>query len=210
MASETTLRTYFVLAPDRNSSADTEYVKADPVTRGSAPKCSMCGLFIGMRPWLAPRHARIVAHGESLGDFAFASSSDMLVSDRVKHLVGHANLRGMTNFEQVGLGQVDRTSEVVKYYHADIAVDGLEAAWERSGVECTEETDCPLCHCNGISAISGFEVEASPGTSLHIGVPWGLPGIVVVSDTFKAAAEATRLTNLMLLPTAEYTWGWLS
>jgi hypothetical protein len=80
---------------------DVEYEKSEPIVRGEALRCGACGRFTGTLPWLAPRRARIISHGEVMGDIAFVGDSDFLVSGPFVAAFEACGLVGVGGFELV-------------------------------------------------------------------------------------------------------------
>jgi hypothetical protein len=56
---------FFVFLPGGiGTSHDTEMLEADSVVLGDAPRWEVCGLFVGVRPWLPPHRAELTLHGD--------------------------------------------------------------------------------------------------------------------------------------------------
>lgn len=208
MASDQYARSFYVLSPARRSTSDTEFFKADPITRGEAPTCRTCGKFIGMRTWLPPRFAQVVVHGESAGDFAFASSSDFLVSDAVVVALAGEGLTGVGALQEVEVSSTLQAAPAQprRYFYGAVAVRGADIDPSRSDIERTAVPECDDCMSNGVSAIRGFAIAGATWSGDDVFVPRGLPGVVVVSEAFRRVAEERAFTNIELVPTERFTW----
>lgn len=208
MASDRLPPRFYVLLPGRGSGSDTEFFKAEPIVRGEAPRCSSCGRFLGMRRWLAPRHAQIVVHGDAAGDFAFASSSEFLVSESAISAMGNDELTGLANFEEVEISSTLRAEPATprRYFHVEIAQQQADLDSRRSDVERMTKPECIDCLSDGIAAIRGFLIDPATWTGADLFVPRGLPGVVVVSEAFRQVAMAHEFSNIELVPTERFTW----
>jgi len=197
MASDLHRRRFYVLGPKRGSSADTEFFKVEPILRGDAPQCPTCGRFLGMRRWLAPRRAQIVIQGEVAGDFAFASSSEFLVSERVKEAV-----------QEVEITSTLRAAPAApaRYFHVEIVQQAANLDDRRSEVERTSEPDCGECLSDGVAAIRGFALDPASWSGADALVARGLPGVVVASERFHEIAMKYEFSNLDLIPTETFGW----
>jgi hypothetical protein len=208
MASDRAFARFYVLVPGRGSDADTEFFKSEPISRGEAPKCPTCGRFLGMRRWLSPRRAEVVVHGERSGDFAFTSSSEFLVSEVVLSAIHDEGLTGLNDVEEVEVSSTLRTvpAKPRRYFYGEIEQQGADLDPGRSDVERTTTPGCSGCLSDGIVSIRGFAIDSATWSGADIFVPRGLPGVVVVSEAFRRAAEARGFSNIELVPTGRYTW----
>lgn len=208
MVSERTLERFYVLAPGRGSDADTEFFKSEPIHRGDAPKCPTCGRFLGMRRWLAPRHAQVVVHREHAGDFAFASGSEFLISDAVVSAIQAEGLTGLDDVEEVQVSSTLRAepAQPRRYFYGEATRQGADIDPGRSDIERTSLQACGDCLGDGIASIRGFAIDRATWSGADIFVPRGLPGVVVVSDAFRRVAETNEFSNIELVPTERFTW----
>lgn len=208
MASDRTFERFYVLVPARGSASDTEFFKSEPIARGAAPKCAACGRFLGMRRWMSPRHAQVVVHGEHPGDFAFASSSEFLVSQAAMSAIWDEELTGFKDVEEVEISSTLRAAPVEpgRYFYGEITQQGADLDTARSDVERTAAPDCDRCLSDGIASIRGFAIDPSTWSGADIFVPRGLPGVVVVSEEFRRVAEEHGFSNIELVRTDRFTW----
>lgn len=208
MASDRTFERFYVLVPGRGSTSDTEFFKTEPITRGDAPKCTACGRFLGMRRWMAPRHAQVVVHGKRPGDFAFASSSEFLVSEAAMSTIRDEELTGFNDVEEVEISSTLRAEAAPpgRYFYVEVIQQGADLDAERSEVERTAAPECDSCLSDGIASIRGFAIDSSTWSGADIFVPRGLPGVVVVSEAFRRVAEEHGFSNIELVRTDRFTW----
>ena len=208
MASDRTFERFYVVVPGRGSASDTEFFKSEPITRGEAPKCATCGRFLGMRRWMSPRHAQVVVHGERRGDFAFASSSEFLVSDAAMSAIRDEGLTGLNDVEEVETSSTLRAApaEPGRYFYGVITQQAADLDSARSDVERTAAIECDDCLSDGIASIRGFAIDSSTWSGADIFVPRGLPGVVVVSEAFRRTAEEHGFSNIEFVLTDRFTW----
>jgi hypothetical protein len=201
---------FYVLLADRDSEYDTEMLEDDPVTLGEAPRCDLCGRFIGGRAWLPPHRAELVLHCSSWGDLAFrvGDEADVLMSASLVAKWGEAGLTGLSGFEPVEITRVRGSQEPPpNYVHVAVDVGGAAIAEARSSLDRSEEVACGRCHYAGvISAVHGFAIERDGWTGSDVFTPRGLPGSVVASGRFKAWVESHNVTNVRFEPTETYEW----
>ena len=208
MASDRNFRRFYVLVPARGSESDTEFFKSDPIRRGDAPTCDACGRFLGMRRWLPPRKAQLVVHGERAGDFAFASSSEFLVSESVASVLDDEGLIGLNALEEVDVPAILRPgpAQPRRYFFGEVTLQGADLDPSRSDIERTDPSDCDVCLGDGIASIRGFEIADGTWSGADLFVARGLPGVVVVSEAFRRVAEERGFSNIELVPTEKFTW----
>ena len=128
-----------------------------------------------MRSWLAPRRAQLIVHGEEPGDFAFASSSEFLVSERVKRSVTSRGLSGLEGFEEVEIASIVMRCETTPppYFHVQPRLCGADVNGQRSVIERTDDILCAHCLTDGLEAIRGFEIDTASWTGADVFVPRG-------------------------------------
>lgn len=208
MAAERSSQQFYVVIPAQASDFDTEYFKSEPIHRGDPPKCSRCGRFLGMRRWISPRRAQVVVHGQVPGDFAFASNSDFLLSDIVVDSLRVEGISGLSNVEEVEVSSIlgAESSRIPRYFFADVTQQGAGLDLTRSDIKRTTPPTCVKCLSDGIVSIQGFVIDNGSWTGDDIFIPRGLPGVVVVSESFRSVAEHEQFGNIEFVPTEEYRW----
>jgi hypothetical protein len=205
---------FFALQDEMFGLHDTKFDKADPVTRGEAPRCPQCGDFIGMRTWLPPYRGELELHGVSLGDFVEASGYDFLISERFAEAFRSEGLTGLLGFHPVEVTRVRRKGKkpraktiAVPRYFAVTACFGRAAVDEvRSRIRRPEPIKCSECRSTGVDSIHGFTLEPGTWQGEDVFRPRGLQGDLVVSERFADFVRRHQLTNMKLIPTEELIW----
>lgn len=75
--------------------------KADPVLRGVAATCPVCGVFIGMLPWLPPFRVELELFEDEWEDRVHLSGQEFLVSEAYVRLHQSKGFTGLAPFESV-------------------------------------------------------------------------------------------------------------
>lgn len=201
-------REFFVVARGGvNTSYDTQYLKAEGSVFGDAPRCEECGTFVGLRAWLPPFRAELIAHGKSWGDFVFFSASDFLVSSRVKTAFETSRMTGLEDFARIEVVSYEGLLDAPHEYYRVVVTRSLAAVdEERSQVVRAERYSCPRCRSAEVDAINGFVLESESLPSEDIFFARGLPGIVIASDRFRRTCLENGFTNVRFTPTGAYAW----
>jgi hypothetical protein len=191
------------------SSHDTEMLEADPVILGDAPRCEVCGLYSGGRPWLPPHRAELTLHGSHWGDFAFRGDGgeDFLISERTAELYREEKLRGLSGFEQVEIARFKGTDEQPpRYLHVAVGRSQGAVDEQKSSLIRPEPPTCERCRSAELEAIHGFVLESGSWSGEDVFFVRGLTGVVVVSRRFREFVDRHALTNVRLTPTGSYEW----
>ncbi|HEX5752910.1 MAG TPA: hypothetical protein VFZ09_42295 [Archangium sp.] len=191
-----------------DSSHDTDFERTGgPI--GEAPRCHLCGSFIGMRVWLPPRRGALMLYREGFGDFVDAGGDDYLVSARFVEAFRAEGLTGLSDFDPVEIVRVrTRRRSAPKlpppYFHTVPIFGGAAVDEARSRVRRHKPIDCDWCRETNVPSIHGFTLEQWRGEDVFFAR--GMPGNPIVSERFVRFVERHQLTNMKLLPTEEYTW----
>ncbi|MGH9177846.1 MAG: hypothetical protein ACRD0N_04755 [Acidimicrobiales bacterium] len=161
-----------------------------------------------MRRWMTPRHAQVVVHGERPGDFAFASSSEFLVSEVALSAMRDEGLTGLNDLQEVQISSTLRAepAQPRRYFYGETTQQGANLDPARSDVARTAAPECEDCLSDGIASIRGFAIDSSTWAGADIFVPRGLPGVVVVSEAFRRVADEHGFSNIELVRTDHFTW----
>ena len=203
---------FFVLEDGLWGPHDTKFDKAEPVTRGEAPRCPQCGGPIGMRTWLPPYRVVLELYGQGLGDFAEGPGYDVLISERFAEAFRAEGLTGLLGFNPVEVVGVRRKRKGPKpaagpSYFAVNACFGRGVVDEgRSRLRRPQPVSCPECRDPGVDSIHGFSLEPGTWQGEDIFRPRGLQGNIVVSERFAELVQRHGFTNMKLTPTEEYVW----
>jgi hypothetical protein len=203
---------FFVLEDDMHGRYDTKFIKADPVSRESAPRCPQCGEPIGMKTWLPPYRGELELYGKELGDFVESSGYDFLISERFAEAFRAEGLTGLLGFQPVEVTRVRRRGHkskaiIVPRYFAVTACFGRGALDEaRSRLRRNKPVSCSECRSTGMDSIHGFVLEPGTWQGEDVSRPRGEQGLILVSERFAHFAQRHGLTNLKLTPTEAFTW----
>jgi hypothetical protein len=203
---------FFVLEDGLWGPHDTKFDKAEPVTRGEAPRCPQCGDPIGMRTWLPPYRAVLELYGQGLGDFAEGPGYDVLISERFAEAFRAEGLTGLLGFNPVEVVGVRRKRKgpkpaAVPAYFAVTACFGRGVVDEgRSRLRRPQPVSCPECRDPGVDSIHGFALEPGTWQGEDVFRPRGLQGNIVASERFAEFVKRHGFTNMKLTPTEEYVW----
>lgn len=199
----------FVLDCCLGSPDETDFEIAGSPSFGPAPRCESCGRAIATRPWLQPRAVDIEVAGRVPGDFAFASSSEFLVTARVRDAFQDRRLQGPTQIERVDVLAIRSiralASKPMEYFYVEVPVADVVLDETQSQVFRTAEQSCPLCGGTGYTALAHVVVNVGTNRLDMFRVP-RLPGIVMLSATFVSVAAAEGWTNVCPVPALDYRW----
>jgi hypothetical protein len=207
---------FFVLKDDMFGSHDTKFYKAEPVNRGSAPRCPQCGDPIGMKVWHPPYRVELELYGQSLGDFVEGPGDDFLISERMAEAFRAEGLTGLLGFHPVEVVRVRRKRKgpkpsAVPRYFAATACFGRGAVDEaHSRIRRSEPVTCLECRSAGVESVHGFALEPNTWQGEDAFRPRGKQGSILVSERFAGFVQRYRFTNMKLIPTEEYVWDPLS
>ncbi len=188
----------------------TEGAEIEPIHRGEAPTCPKCGKYAGMLQWLPPYRAEVKAFGKQLGDVAFATGNDLLVSDKFRSAWERAGLRGIVAFGpleriRVRPARLGRGATPV-YFHIAARRWGTRVDPDRSLIEYDERYRCEKCGSPNVETVRGFSIDESSWTGEDIFRPWGLSSDIVVSDRVRQLLDDYGLTNVNLVRTEDYLY----
>lgn len=205
--------TFFVLQNPKAGDGDavTDYLPLDDSKIGVAPRCPVCGKFLGMLPLIPPVKVEIRAWGMRWGDIVFGSGDELMVSDKLKTLFSRSHLVGITRFDPIAVVKVDKRSiargEPPTYWMASIQRSRTLVDEGASGVIRDDTPVCEYCLIGGvIQRASGIVLRSSTWGGEDVFFARGLPGIVFASDRFKRLCEANDLANCSLVAAEEFSF----
>lgn len=182
---------FFVLErhPDPGEvTAVTEFLYADNSPMGEAPRCPVCREYIGMLPLLPPIRVELETWESDLGDFAFGTGDELLVSDRFWKLYQGS---GLTGLSYVGTAEVIKVKSHRKLrqamlpYHCCGVIRSRAAVDDaKSGLERQKEWTCEECRSNGLRSAKRIVLEPNSWSGEDIFYARGLPGRVLASEKF--------------------------
>ena len=204
---------FFALVSPRGTGgrAVTDFSEAEPVHRGEAPRCTSCGGFVGMLPWLPPYRAELEVWGNEYGDIAFAPANELLVSERFATLYRAESLTGLEGFGEVEIHRVIRRGgsklrrPPPKYYCVHIVRS--RAAINQAASEFIHERPirCDECRVGSIKRWSKIVMEERTWSGEDLFFARGLPGTIMTSERFKEFFGRNRMNNGILVAAAAYS-----
>lgn len=209
---------FFVLERPRldQSTAPTDYLKADPFHVGEPPQSPRCGSFVGSRPWLPPYRVELTRWGPRFGDIVFGSGASLLVSERFARVWQQRGLVGLSGFDPVEVAKVSRRTRQgdftppqyrrVSVLRSRAAVDearsGIE--WEGGHAVCSE------CRLRGLGSVirrlCRVVLEPEPPATEDLFYARGLGGVILASERFKALSDEQGFLNTLLIPATEFSF----
>jgi len=202
---------FYVLANsfgDRKTSS-TDFLPSDFVAIGDAPKCPLCGKYIGMCPLVGKVAVDLEIWNDSADDVCFGPGDEVLFSLRLKNAFEFAQLKG-TTFRTVEVGKVKSHKRgkpiIPPYYLTNISRSRAIVDATASGIEWDGNVDCEECHLDGI--IKRFKkIVLLPGSwsGEDIFFARGLPGIIITSKKFHAISDSIGLPSDLMIPIGKFS-----
>ncbi len=188
---------------------ETDVLDMDPHHLGDSTKCPQCGMPVSSLSWLPPYRAEIRAFTGKLGDLAYGTGDDLLVSEKFRSAWEKSELRGITEFaplERIRFRPARLGKKPVTYWKFSVKHWGTRIDSSRSLIEYEGPTTCNTCLAGWIDSVRGFAVDESSWTGEDIFYAWGMPGSMIVTDRVRQLRDDHGLTNINLIPTEQYLW----
>lgn len=207
------MRFYVLVNPDPDQGrAVTDFLYVEPVRQGEAPKCPVCGNYVGMIPTLPPIRVELETWGDIFGDLAFGPGVEILVSGRFLALFKSSGLSGLI---QIGPAEVVKLTshrqlaagEVPQYIgcrpvQSRAAIDELASALVRDG-----SWRCEACRVGGIvKRAKRIVLEPNSWSGEDIFTARGLPGTCLVSERFKNMCEQGGFSNCFFVEAQKFAF----
>src|SRR5690349_12076663 len=96
---------FFEISSQVGGSHETDASKVKP-NRGDADRCPKCGGFITMLKWLPPFRVELEVFGKALGDVAFGTGDDLILSERFLEAWTREGLKGLHDVTPVEIVRV--------------------------------------------------------------------------------------------------------
>ncbi len=204
---------FFVLQNPKAGRGDavTDYLPVDGSRTGDAPRCPVCGNFLGMLPLVPPVRVEIEAWGSRWGDAAFGPSDQILVSDKLKKLFAEAGLVGFERFDPVVIVKAKKrkpgAGDPPDYWLASIQRSRAALDDSASGLVRDEAPTCEECRIGGIiKRTRRIVLQANTWSGEDVFFARGLPGTVLVSERFKHFCEANDLANCFIVAAEDFSF----
>src|SRR5947208_1966022 len=170
------------------SSTVTEFSEHESA-QGDAPRCAVCGKFVGPLAWLPPFSAELEVLGVDFGEIAFGVANDLLVSARFKRLYSQAGLKGFKGFEPVEIVRTKCRKRLAKpvpeYFHVIVTYGRAAIDDKASSLIREKPSPCPECRTGGIiKRARRIILENSSWSGEDIFIARGLPGTIIASQRF--------------------------
>lgn len=204
---------FFVLRNPNTDTCDaiTDFVAVVGSAVGDAPRCMICGRFVGMRPLVPPIRVDVEAWGLRWGDVAFGSGDQILISDRLKELIIDSKLSGFSHLVRASISQVRRHSKRVgahpEYWLASVHRSSAVIDEVASGLVRDGERECDDCRSGGVvKRIDRVAIHAGTWPGEDVFYARGLPGTILVSERFKRLCDEEGLAICTLVPAEEFSF----
>lgn len=183
----------------------TDFYYDDSVAKSDAPRCPLCGAFVGMLVSMPPYRVRLETWGTGFGDLAFWMS-DFLVSDRFRDAYQHSGLSHIGDFESVEVLSIRRyvkfSGETPSYFRAMPKIGSARIDPNASELVCSDdkEPECKVC-LSGAGAVKRWKrvaIDKSSWNGDDVFYPYGLTGTLVVTERFVNWSARFDFRNLVL------------
>lgn len=198
---------FFVLRNPKAGSGNavTDFVPIDGAQTGDAPRCEVCGKYVGMRPLLPPIRIELDAWGSSWGDVVFGPGDQLLISQRLKEVFVEAGLSGFTSLSPTAIVKFRRRRKSLggnppDYWLASIVRSEAMLDEGASGLERDTGEVCSTCGLGGIiERVRRVALQPDTWSGEDIFFARGLPGTILTSRRFAALCEAVGIANCSLV-----------
>lgn len=204
---------FFVLRNPKagRGSAVTDFLPISKSRMGDAPRCPLCGRFVGMMPLRPPVAVELEAWGSQWGEIAFGPGDQILISDKLKNAFVLGGLKGFTRLDAVRVIKTRKHTSTIgpqpAYELASIQRGGAAVDESRSGLVRDAPPACEECRTGGIvRRIDRLILEPNTWTGEDIFFARGLPGIIITSERFKRFCADHSLSNCCLLPAQDFSF----
>lgn len=185
--------------------ADTEWLPVEGAATDDAPRCPICGSFIGPRPLLPIVDIELKAWGHEWGDLAFGVGDELLMSERAMEIMLAAGIKGLEGFLPTrtvrATAKIRGIAAPPQYVAARLNRGCATVDERRSGMVRKGPTTCYYCRTGGvIQKYDGIFIEDTSWKGCDIFYPWGMPGTILVSERFRALCQNASISNSDVIP----------
>lgn len=203
---------FYVLKQTQGSvgAAVTDFLEAPGSLTGEAPRCQVCGNFVGMRPLLPPVRVQMKAWGETWGDVAFGVGDQIVVSEKFSSAFHTTGLRGIQRLDPVRVVRVAVTRQEIPapptYSLATIQrgsalIDDFASALVRE-----LSSFCPSCRAGLIKRASRIVIQDGTWSGEDLFFARGLPGVVIASESMRRLCIDYDLQNCSFVAAEEFSF----
>jgi hypothetical protein len=205
------MKFYVLKSPEASEgTAITDFLTVD-AQHGEAPRCPLCGGYIGMMPTLPPVMVELELWEKTFCDLSFGNGNQLLVSSRFWDLWQASGLSGLDDIGIVTVKKVRprlKIKEPVPTYRCcrvqrsratiNIAESGLE---HEGGIVCEE------CRLGGIiQRARKIVLDADSWSGEDVFYARGLPGTMLASERFEEFIRKNRVTGCQLISADEFAF----
>jgi hypothetical protein len=179
---------------------------------GDAPRCPVCGNFVGLLTWLPPYKAQLEIWRDQYGDIAFGPGDELLITGKFKKLFLTSGLTGMEGFSPVEITKVilrdgsKVTFPPPEYFYATVNRSRAAVDFKASGLELAEPYTCDKCREETKIRMKRLVIEEGSWSGEDLFRPRGLYGIVVASERFRKWFEENDINNGTLIAASEFAF----
>ncbi len=179
-------------------------MKAPGTKRGPAPKCPVCGRFIGQLEWLPPYRVEIETWGTAFGDVMIAGTADLVVSSAFCALFEQNKLFAHGVFESVEVAKVIKhrklSAKLPVFFKRTLPVGPVRIDHAASEfIWSNNEEPCPNCMWPKGGFVKGYKglvIDASTWAGEDLFHPYGTPVNFIVTERFRTMCEENGVTNV--------------
>lgn len=197
---------WFVLnGPYCDDNTEFDFDPGDWTRVGQAPKCELCGNFVGMLALLPPIKGRL-EFSRTIFDLSVTSGADVLLSERCLRAFEENRIHGLVDIHPVELLGIDGPAtpqSVGKFFLAGVRA-GAEVDRVRSGLRTSNSAVCPACGNAGL--IHGYDrvaIRDGSWTGWDLFSLRGLPGIILVTESLRNLCCTLSLAVCGFIPAEE-------
>jgi hypothetical protein len=191
------------------SNAETDFLHVEASKVGDAPRCPVCGEYIGPYPLVPPIRVELKAWGSRWGDFAFGVTDQILISNSLKDLIVEAGLVGFARLDPVEIVKISRRKKRVgtppDYLLASIQRSRALIDEPASGLERDEPSTCEECRTGGIiKRTKRVVLDANTWSGEDIFYTRNLGGTILASERLKRLCDDNDLANCCLVAAEDF------
>jgi Immunity protein family (Imm11) len=200
---------FYVLEHPKTAQSDTitDYFVVD-VDKGEAPRCPVCGRFIGPLSLLPPLRVELKVWGQKFGDLAFGASHTVLVSERFKNQFQRSGLIGFSEFEPVKIVELLTRMPIKepppKYYAVDPMRSRAAIDSQASGIDWETRPSCEECRLGHLKRLRRLILEPGTWSGEDVFIARGLSSKIITSQRFKDFCDRHAFSNCVLTDADRY------
>jgi hypothetical protein len=189
--------------------AVTDFLHVEASRVGDAPRCPVCGEYIGPFQLLPPIRLELKAWGSRWGDVAFGVGDQILISNTLKDMFVEADLVGLARLDPVEIVKISRRKTRVgsppDYLLASIRRGRALVDESASGLERDEPSTCEECRTGGIiKRTKRIVLDANTWSGEDIFYTRNLRGTILASERFKRLCDDHDLANCCLVEAEDF------